>query len=306
MIEQCIYSRADNDHVNANHQHVYMGFGRMAWSQGYERLAPYLDQYISSYPNSIRDARSALPPVLAMYEADTPDGRVHALQQIVPLGLNRGRPFHLAHLYAAEGDTSIQGFVANPINWMQTFMLSAHREPVDFPVIQSAVLPQNVKFDPRTLAEVLKYFEFSAANFEMLLCSLFEVSKYDSLCALVLIDDRRENYYDWVRRLIVHIYSFLPLGMRRRIGFESWFTGHMVAGSINLGFASVRSFTRDGGRSYLRTGTGDYYDVTHSAVFLKKGYQCVENEVYPMHFTGTNSYRSFIHSWIARALVPQK
>ena len=306
MIEQSIYSRADNNHINANHQRVYMGYGRMAYSSGFENIGGYLDQNVSTYPNLVPDALGTLPPVMSMYEMDTADGRVHVLQQVVPLGIGQGRHFHIAHMYAATDVSSIQTMVAKPLNWMQLNYQSVQCEPIDYPVTASSSMPLAVKFNPGTLAETLKYFNMSPANFELLLCSLFEVRKYDAVFSLVLFDDRRPGYYDWIRRLIVHIYTFLPFEMRRRIGFETWFTGRLMAGTVNLGFASMRCFRREGNRCSLLSGANQKYDVTHCAVFSGSGYLCQPSEEYSIKFTGNSSYRSFIHPWIIQALSPQK
>lgn len=306
MIEQCIYSRADNNHYNANHQRVYMGYGRMAYSAGFDRVGAYLDQNVSTYPNSIPDAQGMLPPVMSMYEVDTDEGRVHVLQQVVPLGLDRGRQFHIGHMYAATDEQSIKTMVTKPLGWMQLNYQSVQREPIDYPVNASQAMPLAVKFNPGTLSEVLKYFNMTPACFELLLCSLFEVRKYDAIFSLVLFDDRRSGYYDWIRRLIVHIYTFLPIEMRRRIGFETWFTGRLMAGAVNLGFASMRCFRRQDNHCTLQIDTSTVFDVTHCAIFSGNGYLCIPNEEISINFNVKSSYRTFIHSWINQALLPQK
>lgn len=302
MMEQCIYSRADNDYINGNGQRIGVGYGRMANSQGYLALPSNVQDTLTSYPGPVPDLNGRFPKVLSMYGLGTGGDAVQVLQQVTYLS-SSSRDLHVGHQYAAQGDAGVYDMVVEPRAWMQLFF-EDRTNTIDYPVRQCEKLPAEIPFDMGTLPEVLKYFSMKLSHFEILLCSLFEVLRYESLFTLITVDDSKPDYQLWVRRLIAHIYMFLPLSMRRQVGFESWFTGRTLSGRVKLQFTGQSRLIADGHRRYVRIVRARVkydYDVTSCVLFAGGSVRFVPDQNCPMDITRVSSYRRFIRPWLERA-----
>ena len=302
MLEQCIYSRADNDYINGNGQRIGVGYGRMANSQGYLALPSNVQDTLTSYPGPVPDQAGNFPKVLSMYGLGSGSDAVQVLQQVVYLS-SSSRDLHVGHQYAAQGCTDVYNMIVDPRAWMQVFF-EDRTNTIDYPVSQCEKMPADIPFDMGTLPEVLKAFSMTLSHFEILLCSLFEVLRYESLFTLITVDDSKPNYPIWIRRLIAHIYMFLPLSMRRQLGFESWFTGRTFSGRVNLQFTGQSRLIADGHRRYVRIVRAHMkydYDVTNCVLFAGGNVRFVPDPNYPMDITRISSYRRFIRPWLERA-----
>lgn len=303
MLEQCIYSRADNDYINGNGQRIGVGYGRMANSQGYLALPSNVQDTLTSYPGPVPDQAGHFPKVFSMFGIGAGSDAVQVLQQVTYLS-SSSRDLHVGHQYAAQGDADVYNMVVDPRAWMHLFF-EDKTNTIDYPVRQCEKLPSDIPFEIGALSDVLKAFSMTLSHFEILLCSLFEVLRYESLFTLITVDDSRPDYPIWIRRLIAHIYMFLPLSMRRRVGFESWFTGRTFSGRVNLQFTGQSRLIADGHRRYVRIVRARVkydYDVTNCVLFAGGNVRFVPDPNYPMDIIRISSYRRFIRPWLERAV----
>ena len=307
MIEQCIYSRADAGYINANGQQIRAGYGRIAYTLGYPDFGGIPDQFVASYRNDIPDASGKMPSVFSMFEVDTNAGLTHVLQLNTPPLHGDASSAHIAHQYVASGDESITAMIRNPFDWMQIHFQKERKIPIQRVLVPTEKLQPEHRFVPGTLSEVLQYFGMAWQTFEMLLSSLFVSVNSATTATIVLVDDKRPDYETWVRRLIVHIYLFLPFEMRRKAGFETWCTGKLYSGSVNLCFASKRMLMQKNGSYYLLLDPrgGRVFDVTEMPVFNGNQYMFKGSIVQGNDFRNECSYKAFIRPWLGAALNPQ-
>lgn len=302
MIEQCIYGRADNRHTNGNGQVVEVGYGTLACSQRYDDVREYGEKYISAYRSSLFDAFKRYPTIMNMFGIDTPNGRIHVLQTNSYISTT-SRDTHIAHQYVSTDDNGTDAIIRQPLSWMQLPFQTTQREPIEYQVLQTAELKPYVRFDPGSLEEVLRYFGMTPAAFKAILRSLFLVSGDEKSIVIILFDDGRPDYPEWIKRFVVHLYSFLPFSARRWFGFESWFAGDLMSGNIKLAFTSFRNFVTVSGQFYVKLDNeGNGLFSTEDCILFSGVNMSVQRESYKTALTSQDtSYMNFVAKWVDAA-----
>lgn len=287
----------------------------MAYTVGYASEFDALPMMLNRYPCALPNARGVYPQILTKYSTSIDGKEAQVIQTVTRLSNQGTRDFHVGHQYVAIDENKdgkiIKNFVEDPLIWMKLEYEEQFREMYrgKYEALDSIAKVAVGEFEQRSLLEVLKYFSLPVVNFVDLLGSLFlAVEKQDqSLCTIILVDDdRRADMDDWIKRLIVHIYMFLPFSMRRKLGFESWMSGQTSLNLCKLYFTGINNFVYNAGVPMLRIGFDTAIDISKYFLFMRKKFYCPPNQKNAMESFKNSSYKKLFELWREKAISAER